>query len=395
LSSASRNSTSLRNKVRNYNSKIDVSALQIVKCDTLKEKWPKSEMTFGKGFTDYMLECDWDSTNGWHAPKISPFGNLSINPAASSFHYGIECFEGMKSYKDSDGNARLFRPDMNMNRLNNSMQRLSMPELDKEGFLACLKKLVKMEEDWVPDENGFSLYLRPTAIGTNDYIGLNSPDSVKVYCICNPTGGYFATGFHPVRLYADTENVRAWPGGTGNAKLGGNYGPTIKISADVLKKHNAGQILWLNGDDHTVTEVGAMNIFFLLKKKDGSGVELTTAPLSETNNTILPGVTRRSIIEVAHEGSGKAGTVLENLEMTERWLTMGEVKEATHEGRLLECFGAGTAAVINPVKEIMYQGEVLKVNTGDDIGPVSKYFFDTFLDIQYGRVPGHKWSVTV
>lgn len=202
----------------------------------------------------------------------------------------------MKAYKDKEGTIRMFRPDKNMARLNHSMTRLAMPGFNSEGFLECLKTLLKVDESWVPNEEGYSIYIRPTAIGTSPYLGVEVSQHIKLYAILSPVGPYYKSGFKPVKLFADTVHTRAWPGGVGNAKVGGNYGPTILPSQIAAKRHNSSQILWLFGPDHQVTEVGAMNIFFVLKKKDGSGIELVTAPL--TRGDILAGVTRDSILEM-------------------------------------------------------------------------------------------------
>ena len=217
---------------RNYNSVIDASKLVVHKTPNPKEKYPLEQLAWGKQFTDHMLEVDWDNENGWHNPVIKPYGDMQISPAAPCLHYGIECFEGMKVYKDKNGDIRLFRPDKNMDRLNHSMKTVSMPSFNGDGMIECIKKLVKMEESWIPTKEGYSVYLRPTAIGTNDSLGVHTPTKAKLYVICSPTGPYFASGFKPVKLYADTVNVRAWPGGVGNAKLGGNYGPTIAHSLE-------------------------------------------------------------------------------------------------------------------------------------------------------------------
>lgn len=374
-----------RSYVRNYNSVIDASKIVVHKTPSPKEKYPLEDLVWGKLFTDHMLEVDWDDVNGWHNPVIKPYGDIPISPAAPCLHYGIECFEGMKAYKDQKGEIRLFRPDKNMERLNHSMSTVSMPAFNPEGMVECIKKLVKMEESWIPTEEGYSVYLRPTAIGTNGSLGVHKPTSAKLYVICGPTGPYFASGFKPVKLYADTENVRAWPGGVGNAKLGGNYGPTIAHSVRAMNELGCAQILWLFGEDHQVTEVGAMNIMFVIRKKDGTP-ELITAPLDRGD--ILAGVTRYSVLDLARDG--KFG----DMEVSERWLTMGEVEEAEKEGRLMESFGVGTAAIISPVSAIHYKGRDIQVPTGDDIGPIAKSIWTAITDIQYGRVE-HEWSVKV
>eukprot|EP00596_Hydrurales_sp_CCMP1899_P010457 CAMPEP_0119049858 /NCGR_PEP_ID=MMETSP1177-20130426/66797_1 /TAXON_ID=2985 /ORGANISM="Ochromonas sp, Strain CCMP1899" /LENGTH=323 /DNA_ID=CAMNT_0007027585 /DNA_START=224 /DNA_END=1191 /DNA_ORIENTATION=+ len=319
----------------------------------LKEKLPDEKLEFGKTFTDHMLTIDWDKESGWHNPEILPYGNLSLSPACSALHYGIECFEGMKAYKDDKGGVRLFRPDCNMERLNNSMERCAMPGFNGEGFIECLKQLLRIDESWIPVKEGYSVYIRPTAIGNSPYLGVHASEQIKLFAILSPVGPYFKDGFVPIKLYADIENVRAWPGGTGNAKMGGNYAPAI-LPTEKAKDFGCSQILWLFGDDHQVTEVGSMNIFFVIKKREseGGGIELITAPLERGD--ILPGVTRRSIITLVGEwGKDRQGG---EVQMSERWLTMGEIETAEKEGRLLESFGAGTAAVISPVKAIYYKG---------------------------------------
>jgi branched-chain amino acid aminotransferase len=333
-----------------------------------------------------MLEVDWDVATGWHNPKIIPYGNFSLSPAATALHYGIECFEGMKGYKDKAGTIRLFRPDKNMERLNHSMTRLGMPSIaGNDAFLQCIKQLLKVDESWIPDKEGYSIYLRPTAIGTSPFLGVHASEQIKLYVILSPVGPYYKSGFVPIKLFADTHNVRAWPGGVGNAKVGGNYGPTIEPSKKAASL-GCSQVLWLFGADHQITEVGAMNIFFLLKKKGCAQgkLELVTAPL--TRGDILPGVTRNSILALAREWG--------EFEVNERWLTMGEVAAAEKEGRLVEAFGAGTAVVISPVRSIIYEDKEIKVPTGDAAGPVASRLWKTLYDIQYGKV-AHPWSVVV
>jgi len=370
---------------RGFASSIDVSKMEIQLTTSPKAKTPYADLQFGVTFSDHMLEVDWDEKTGWANPVIKPYGNFNISPAASCFHYGIECFEGMKAYKDSSGNLRMFRPDCNMERLNNSMKRLCLPGFDGAALTECIQKLLKLDEAWVPDKDGYSMYIRPTAIGLAKSLGVARSTSCKVYVIMSPVGPYYKSGFKPIRLLANTKDVRAWPGGVGNAKLGGNYGPTI-LPASNANKEGCEQVLWLFGEDHQVTEVGAMNIFFVLRRADG-GKELVTAPL--TRGDILPGVTRRSILELAREWVKEDPS----LTVSERWLTMREVVAAGRKGDLLEAFGAGTAVVIAPVKGIMYDGEEVKLPTGEEIGPVAKQMWTAVTDIQYGRAPHPSWSV--
>ena len=225
-----------------------------------QQKIPKEKLTFGTSFSDHMLEIDWCKVNGWHAPVIRPYGDLHLDPAASVFHYALECFEGMKAYVDTKGQVRLFRPDLNMKRMNNSMKRLFLPTFNEDGFLDCIKELVRLDRDWIPTGDGYSLYIRPTGISTHPYIGVGASDYAKLFVILSPVGPYYPEGFNPVRLYADDKYVRAWPGGTGDTKIGGNYGPTIMPQMEAAKKGYS-QILWLFGEEHYMTEVGTMNLF--------------------------------------------------------------------------------------------------------------------------------------
>lgn len=352
-----------------------------------KVKVPIEQLQFGRTFTDHMMIIDWSKEKGWQNPQITPFENLSLSPACVALHYGIECFEGMKAYKDANGGIRLFRPDCNMQRLNFSMGRLSMPGFNSDGYIECLKQLLRIDESWIPSEEGYSMYIRPTAIGTAPYLGVHASEEVKLFTILSPVGPYFKDGFKPVKLYADTDNVRAWPGGIGNAKVGGNYGPGI-LPSEKAKDFGCSQVLWLYGANHEVTEVGAMNIFFVIRPRgDPHGVpELTTAPLDRGD--ILPGVTRRSILELARGWSDRPATV------SERWLTMSELVEAEAEGRLLEAFGAGTAAVVSPVNGIVYGGKEISIPTGGSAGPMAMRLWRELCDIQYGKVD-HPWSVPV
>ncbi|KAM3568531.1 hypothetical protein VYU27_009343, partial [Nannochloropsis oceanica] len=214
---------------------IDPKLMTIQRTTTPRAKVPQKELVFGKVFSDHMLEIDWDDEKGWHPPRISPFHPLSLSPAASVLHYALECFEGMKAFKDINGRLRLFRPDLNMARLNTSLARLYMPAVNAEAFIECIKELVRQDRDWVPEGDGYSIYLRPTAISTYPFLGVGATKEIKLYCIMSPVGPYYPEGFNPIRLYADTLNVRAWPGGVGNTKLGGNYGPTIRPQMQATK----------------------------------------------------------------------------------------------------------------------------------------------------------------
>jgi branched-chain amino acid aminotransferase len=354
----------------------------------------KEDLVFGTTLTDHMLMIDWNVDSKWGDPRIVPYQDLKLSPAASCLHYGLQCFEGMKAYKslidangdkcnNDDDELRLFRPEMNMRRLAGSMDRLHMPgaDFDHDELIRCIAELVKLDSKWIPQGEGYSLYLRPTVIATHRFLGLAPTDSLLLYVICSPVGPYYKSGFKPVRLTADTPFVRAWPGGTGSSKIGGNYGPTMKPQGIAVESGYA-QILWLWGVNDEITEVGAMNVFFFLLNKRTSRRELVTAPLSRGD--ILPGVTRDSILHLAR--------LWGDFDVSERFLTMGELVEAADDGRLLEAFGAGTAAVVTPIEAIQYKGKDIAIPTGD----LTKRFWDAITGIQYGKSEGpHGWSVKI
>lgn len=290
----------------------------------------------------------------------------------------------MKAYKSvSDESLRLFRPELNMERLRRSMERLHMPgsDFDQAELLECIKKLVRLDERWIPTGEGYSLYLRPTVIATHKFLGLSAPENLLLYVITSPVGPYYRSGFAPVRLTADTPYVRAWPGGTGNCKLAGNYGPTMKASW-IANEAGYSQVLWLFGDDDIITEVGAMNIFFFLVNKETGRKELVTPPV-EGGDLILPGVTRQSIVEIARSFG--------EFDVSERFPTMPEIREAAEEGRLIESFGAGTAAVVSPISCIQYQGVDIDIPATGDL---TKRMWDEITSIQTGEKEGPEgWSV--
>lgn len=288
----------------------------------------------------------------------------------------------MKGYKDAEGNIRMFRPDCNMERLNSSMARLGMPAFDGAEFTKLLGELLKIDGDWIPQGDGYSVYIRPAAISTHPYLGVGPAKEVKLFAIMSPAGPYYGSGFKGIKLYADTENVRAWPGGVGAAKVGGNYGATIAPQMAAAAEHQCAQVLWLFGEDHLVTEIGTSNAFFVIANEETGEDELLTPPL--TRGDILPGVTRRSILEIAG-GYGDVRPV-------ERDIRMAEVAAAARDGRLREAFGAGTAAIVTPITAIRYLGEDIAFPTGEDAGPITQRIFEDICDIQYGRKE-HPWSV--
>lgn len=363
---------------------IDPSAIEITRTTSPKTKLPNEELTFGSTFSDHMLEIDWDVETGWDTPKIIPYGPLQIDPAATSLHYGLQCFEGMKCYADDNDNIRFFRPDMNMKRMNSSMRRLFLPEFDEDAYLECIKELCRVDKDWIPRGEGYSMYIRPTGIATHPYLGVGAAHKAKIYAILSPVGPYYPEGFAPVKLLAGDQYVRAWPGGTGNAKVGGNYGPTILPQMEAAKQ-GFSQVLWLFGEDHQVTEVGTMNLFLLWEKPDGGKPELVTAPLSRGD--ILPGVTRDSVLELAREWG--------DYEVNERNVTMAEVVDAVESGRIIEAFGCGTAAVLSPIEQVRYNGQDLNFPLAKGTsGELCQRLWDEITGIQYGKIE-HPWSIKI
>jgi len=363
---------------------VDFSKLEIQHCvpSVKKTKTPAKDLVFGRTFSDHMLELDWTSEDGWSHPHIHPFGNLSLSPSCTVFHYALECFEGMKAYKDKNGNVRLFRPDMNMRRLERSCERIALPSFNGDQLLECIKELVRTDKDWIPDQHGFSLYVRPTAIATQPTLGVGPSAAAKMFVICSPVGPYYKTGFAPVSLLADPKFVRAWPGGVGQYKVGGNYAPGINPQTEAANR-GYNQNLWLFGNEHFVTEVGTMNFFVLWKNERGEK-ELITAPL---DGTILPGVTRDSILQLCREWN--------EFTVSERPFTMKELVKAIKDDRVVEVFGAGTACIVSPVKNIGYEGTDYAIPLAlGNAGELTQRLADTIMSIQYGEVE-HPWSVVI
>lgn len=363
-----------------------LAKLDITQTHNPKAKTEIKDLKFGHVFSDHMLEVEWTAEAGWHTPEIRPYGNLSISPAASSLHYGLQCFEGMKAYLDKAGKIRLFRPEMNMKRMNSSAERLMLPRIDEDVALELIKSLVKLDKSWIPNARGYSLYLRPTLISSNAALGVAPTNQAKFFVITSPVGPYYPTGFAPVKLLADPQYVRAWPGGTGSVKCGGNYASGMAPTAEAAKKGYQ-QLLWLFGEEHYCTEVGAMNQFWFWKNAEDGVDELVTAPL---DGTILPGVTRDSVIQLAKSWG---------IRVVERPYTIFEVIDACESGRMIEAFGSGTAAIVSPVKAISFNDKeyaipLVKEDPTATVGLLTGKIADTILGIQYGDIP-HEWSVVI
>ncbi len=328
---------------------------------------PESDdvLGFGKFFTDHMFLMDYEKGKGWHNARIAPYGPLSLDPAAVVLHYGQEVFEGMKAYRGEGGGIFLFRPEKNFQRMNKSAARMCMPELDVDYCLEALKALILLDRDWIPGKHGCSLYIRPTMIATEAFLGVKPSKKYLFYVIIGPVGAYYPEGFKPTKMYVSTDFVRAVRGGTGEAKTSGNYAASLYAAEDAISKGYT-QVLWLDAVERKyVEEVGTSNIFFLL---DG---ELVTPPLS---GSILPGVTRDSVLEMTRSWGMK---------VSERPISIDEVIQSIADGKLKEVFGTGTAAVISPVGSFAYQGKEYVVADGGT-GELSKKLYDTLMGIQYG-----------
>ena len=341
--------------------------IKITRAATLKEKPESSTLVFGKAMTDHMFLVDYDEGQGWHDPRIVPYGPLQIDPAAKVLHYAEEIFEGLKAYRTADGSIQLFRVMDNIQRMNDSADRLCMPQIPAELALAGITELVKLEQDWVPHEKDTSLYIRPFMIGLDPALGVHSSHHVQFIVIVCPVGAYYPEGLNPVKIYIEDEDVRAVKGGTGMAKTGGNYAASLRAGNRAEKKGYT-QVLWLDGVHRKyIEEVGAMNVMFKV-----AGKVLTP----DLNGSVLPGITRRSCIQLLKDWG---------YEVEERRISAQELFDAAENGTLEEAWGTGTAAVVSPIGELCYKDKKYTVN-GGKIGEVTRHLYDTLTGIQWGKI---------
>lgn len=326
----------------------------------------ESKLGFGRIFTDHMLTAEWDKGVGWHDWKIEPFGRLSIHPASTTLHYGSEIFEGMKAYRRADGSIWLFRPEENFKRMNRSAARMGLPQLDVDFAVESLKELIRLDADWVPHGEGTSLYIRPFMIGDDEHLGVHGVKHVRYLVILAPSGSYYAAGVNPVDIMIEDEDVRAVRGGTGEAKCGGNYGASVR-AGDRAEEKGYAQVLWLDGVERKyIEEVGSMNIMFKIAGK-------VVTPM--LNGSILPGITRKSILEfLRNEGAA----------VEERRVSLAELVEAAENGTLEEAWGCGTAAVVSPVGHLAVGDKVYEINKAQ-IGPMTQHLYDELTGIQWGK----------
>jgi branched-chain amino acid aminotransferase len=350
--------------------------LEIVKSTNLKAKPEKDQIPFGRTFTDHMFVMDYETDKGWFEPRIIPYEPITLDPAAMIFHYGQTVFEGLKAYR-SDDRILLFRPEKNLQRLNLSSDRLSIPPIDEERVMGYLKELIHIEQDWVPLTPGTSLYVRPYIIATEPNLSVAPSNTYKLMIILSPVGSYFSGGLTPVKISVEDKFTRAVKGGTGMAKTAGNYSSAYQAQAKAYKDGNA-DVLWLDGvEKRYIEEVGSMNIFF---KING---EVVTP---ELNGSILHGITRMSVIELLKKW---------DIPVTERKVSIEELYELSQKGQLEEAFGTGTAAVISPVGELNWQGKKMVINN-HEIGELSQSLYDTITGIQTGKLEDtQNWTVSV
>lgn len=342
--------------------------LTVTLAEALKEKPEDASLGFGDVFSDHMLNIDYNPDKGWHNARIEPYAPLSMDPATMVLHYGQGVFEGLKAYRTPKGTIQLFRPQDNIRRMNQSARRLCIPEMDETFALDAIKQLLNIESKWVPSAPQTSLYIRPTIIATDPFLGVRASNTYRFFVILSPVGAYYAEGFNPVKIWVSKDYVRAVRGGVGDTKTMGNYAASL-FAGELAHSHGYTQVLWLDAIERKyVEEVGSMNIFFVIDD------QLVTPELS---GSILPGITRDSVIELAHHWG---------IPVTERKIAIDEVFAAHSQGRLQEIFGSGTAAVISPVGELRYGEQMIEIGEGK-VGPMAERLFKEIPDIQYGLAP--------
>jgi len=353
------------------------STIKIQRTEHPKQRPLDKDLGFGTVFTDHMFIANYDEGQGWHSPRVVPYGPLELDPATAVFHYAQGIFDGLKAFRGVDDKVRLFRPDRHVQRMNESAARLCIPPLDPELALDSIASLVATDRDWVPRTIGTSLYIRPTIIATEPFLGVRAAKSYIYFVIMSPVGAYYPKGMAPVDIRVEEQFVRAAIGGLGGVKTGANYAASL-MASELAKHEGFTQVLWLDGVHRKyIDEVGTMNIMVKI------GDEIVTPPLG---GTILPGVTRDSALTLMRRWGLRA---------SERQLSIDEVIDAHRAGELAEVWGTGTAAVISPVGELTYKGHRMPIN-GGGIGPVTQRLYDSIVAIQYGKAPGPDgWTLAV
>ncbi|ABO50661.1 branched chain amino acid aminotransferase apoenzyme [Desulforamulus reducens MI-1] len=324
-----------------------------------------SQLGFGRIFTDRMFSMRFVN-NAWNEARIEKYRSFTLDPSSCVFHYSQEIFEGLKAYAAPDGRILLFRPDQNARRMNRSAERLVMPTIPEEDIIQAIEELVLAEKRWLPKQPGTSIYIRPTMIATEAFLGVHPSAEYIFYVILSPVGAYYKGGFKPISLYVEDTYVRANVGGVGDIKTGGNYAASLMAGYRAQQK-GFSQVLWLDGRERKyIEEVGAMNMFFVYGKK------LVTPKLT---GSILPGITRASVLELAR---------YLGLETEERIISIDDVIDGISSGEVTEAFGSGTAAVISPVGSLYYKEKDFVINH-NEVGSVTQTLYDKLVNIQYGR----------
>ena len=340
--------------------------ISITRVNCPAEKPDSSTLGFGKIFTDHMFIMDYSPDKQWHNARIVPFGRLAIHPASTVLHYGSEIFEGLKAYRKADGSVQMFRPIENIRRMNRSAERMCLPQIPEDIALEALETFVSVEQDWTPSAPGTSLYLRPFMFGNDESLGVHAVHNATYIIIASPVGSYYKEGLNPVKIMIESDDVRAVRGGTGEAKCGGNYAASNRAGQRAEEKGYS-QVLWLDGVHRKyIEEVGAMNVMFKIAG------EVVTPMLS---GSILPGITRKSCIEVLKDNGYK---------VSERLISIDELEQALENGTLEEAWGCGTAAVVSPIGELCYKGKKYPVNN-NEIGATTQFLYDTLTGIQWGK----------
>ena len=327
----------------------------------------EGKLGFGRTFSDHMFLMNYTAGKGWHDGRIVPYAPLELDPSCMVLHYAQEVFEGMKAYRWEDGSIHLFRPYENAKRMQNSNERLCMPAVPEDIFVEAIKELITVDAEWVPHNPGTSLYIRPFIFATDAHLGVHASETYLFCIICSPSGSYYPNGMSPVDIYVESRDVRAVRGGTGYTKCGGNYAASLRAGQAAEEKGYV-QVLWLDGVERKyVEEVGAMNVMFKV------GGKVLTPELS---GSILPGVTRKSCIDLIRSWG---------IEVEERLITAEELFEAAENGTLEEAWGCGTAAVISPIGSMGWEDKKISINEGK-IGQTAQKLYDTLYGIQSGKV---------
>ncbi|MEO0032919.1 MAG: hypothetical protein RIS94_2677 [Pseudomonadota bacterium] len=328
---------------------------------------------FGTAFSDHMVSIEYDADRGWHDAQIMPYGPIALDPAAAVLHYAQEIFEGLKAYRLPDGGIALFRPEANAARFNASARRLAMPELPEDVFVEAVRELVLTDKDWFPSVEGGSLYLRPFMFASEAFLGVRPSKKYRFLVIASPAGNYFKSGAPAVSIWV-SDYTRAAPGGTGAAKCGGNYAASLVPTAEAFARGHD-QVLFLDAAEHRwIEELGGMNLFFVMA--DGS---LVTPPLS---GTILPGITRESLIALARE---------EGLTVREERYSLDQWRDDAASGQLIETFACGTAAVVTPVGKVAGRDGEFTIGSGGP-GQLTQKLRARLVSIQRGEAADpHGW----